>query len=283
MTRVCLAAMISCLALPAAGADVPYRSVPNFAPPIVPQAFTWTGFYVGVNAGVNADGGTSAQIRGNDPILQNDTMNGLRPGFGSIRNSAFTGGGQVGYNHQFSPFGSFSGAAVVGAEADIAYTGTSGSTTLFSDRESLFSSKTDYVGTVRGRLGYAFDAVLLYGTGGFAYGGASNTTSFLNPAGVQIYNGNSSSTRTGYAVGGGIEVALPSQPIVQLSYGGAVTLRVEYLRYELGPTSYVISNNLGLDPGYTQTVRNNGNIVRAGLNYKFDGFSAPAAPVVARY
>ena len=139
------------------------------------------------------------------------------------------------------------------------------------------------MGTVRGRIGYAFDAILLYGTGGFAYGGASNSTSFLNPAGIQTYHGNSSSTRAGYAVGGGVEYAVSSQPLVQLSHGGSVTLRLEYLRYELGRSSFVVSNNLGLDPGYTQSVRNSGNLVRAGLNYKFDGFSAPAAPVVARY
>ena len=286
MTRVALAAAASCLvltsfALPALAADLPYRSRPDFAPPLVPRAFTWTGFYVGVNAGANVNGGSAAQLRGNDPVLQTNTLAGLRPASSSIRDSAFAGG-QVGYNYQFSPFGSFSGAAVVGGEADIAYTGTSGSATFFSDRESILHSRTDYVGTVRGRLGYAFDTVLLYGTGGFAYGGTSNNTSFLNPAGFQTYNGNSSSTRTGYAVGGGVEFALPSQPMVQLSHGGAITLRVEYLRYELGSSSYVVSNNFGLDPGYTQSVRNNGNLVRAGLNYKFETF-APAVPVVARY
>ena len=61
-----------------------------------------------------------------------------------------------------------------------------------------------------------------------------------------------------------------------------MTVKAEYLRYELGSTAYTVANTSNIDPGYTQRIRNNGNLVRVGLNYKFGLFGAPT-PVVARY
>jgi outer membrane immunogenic protein len=268
----------------ATAADLPSRRAPPVFVEAAPPVFSWTGFYIGANAGYAFDAGTSSAIVGNDAGLQTVINAGIRPGFGSIKRSGFTGGGQIGYNYQLGN-GLFGGAGggglVIGVEADAAYTDVRGSAVYFSNRESDFSTRTSFVGTARGRLGYAFDQVLVYGTGGFAYGDVSNTASFLNGVGQQIYQGGASSIRTGYVYGGGVEFAIPTTSVFNLFHSSAVTFKVEYLRYDLGTRTIQISNNAGVDPGYTQTVRTNGNLVRAGINYKFD--SVVAAPVVARY
>ena len=87
-------------------------------------------------------------------------------------------------------------------------------------------SSLDYFGTVRGRLGYAFDRTLVYGTGGFAYGSGSADRSFGGFAGNDSF-------RTGYAVGGGIEYALPTDSFLNFFRSSAVTLKVEGLYVNL--------------------------------------------------
>ena len=87
-------------------------------------------------------------------------------------------------------------------------------------------SSLDYFGTVRGRLGYAFDRTLVYGTGGFAYGSGSADRSFGGFAGNDSF-------RTGWAVGGGIEYALPTDSFLNFFRSSAVTLKVEGLYVNL--------------------------------------------------
>ena len=130
-----------------------------------------------------------------------------------------------------------------------------------------YYANTQFVGTARGRVGYAFGNVLVYGTGGFAYGGVKD--------GVGVATANK--IATGYAYGGGIEYAIPTSSFVNVFHSSAVTLKAEYLHYDLG------SHGVELGPHQRATVKNDGNIVRAGINYKFDFFGVPAAPVVARY
>ncbi len=285
-STILAAALLPCLALAGAarGADLGGDGLrPGFAPDLPPAAFTWTGALVGVHLGVNVDGGSTIGLTGNDAILQSNTSNGLRPGGEQIHTGGFTGGAQAGYNYELrSPFGFGDAGIVVGVETDIAATGTSGSVTATSDRASTFASRTDFLGTLRARVGYASGRVLVYGTGGFAYGGTADNTSFLNGVGRQIYHGSSDTIRTGYAVGGGVEVGLPGTLVPYGRLNGDVVARLEFLHYELGATANTLANNDGLDPGYTQRTRNSGTLVRAGLSYKFGTLSAPA-PVVARY
>jgi outer membrane immunogenic protein len=120
----------------AQAADLPsHKAAPDFAPP--PPVFSWTGAYVGLNAGgaFKADSGTGADYSG------------------------VVGGGQIGYNLQLSPL------FVVGLETD--FQGTS-----LSRHTGFGQVSLPWCGTVRGRLGVTlFDSQLLaYGTGGFAYG-----------------------------------------------------------------------------------------------------------------
>ena len=133
----------------ASAADLPARAAPPVAPIIAAAPiFTWTGFYVGVNAGY----GWLNNDRIYDPIF----------GFTSDdNNGGFVGGGQVGYNYQIGSF-------VVGLEGDIQYADFGGDNDLF-DRNS-----DDWFGTVRARAGVAFGQALIYATGGFAYGDNAN-------------------------------------------------------------------------------------------------------------
>ncbi|MBE7244767.1 MAG: hypothetical protein INR63_07450, partial [Actinomycetospora chiangmaiensis] len=184
--------------LSAQAADLPRQAPPPPPPPALP-VFTWTGFYAGVNAGYAFPTGGSGFT---DPTYGAVTGGG--------RSGGFAGGGQIGYNYQFTPGSGFvvgvetdiQGAAL--AKADAAYLGA---TPYYSIRPSL-----DYFGTVRGRVGYAFDRVLVYGTGGFAYGDVNRRTTYYGPNAntTPFFQGNSNGLKTGYAYGGGIEYALPA-------------------------------------------------------------------------
>jgi outer membrane immunogenic protein len=234
-------AALSC-AVSAQAADLP-RHAP--APPPLPALpiFTWTGFYAGVNAGYAFPTGGSGFT---DPTYGTVTGGG--------RSGGFAGGGQIGYNYQFTPGSGFvvgvetdlQGAAL--AKADAAYLGTA---PYYSLRPSL-----DYFGTVRGRIGYAFDRVLVYGTGGFAYGGGSL------PSAASAYPLTlPSTTRTGYAVGGGVEYAFTEK----------LSAKVEALYLHLGrgftgATYYDSAANAYYGAGRSDA---GFALVRAGLNYRF--------------
>ena len=275
---VALLATTSTFAL---AADLPSRRAPPvYVAPVAIPVFTWTGLYAGVNAGYAFDGNTSFRNAG--PAVANGTDAPY------LRTSAngFTGGGQIGYNMQlgggipvigqlggFLGNGGTTGGVVIGVEADAAYTDLRRNTT---DGVSAFTSRTDYVGTARGRVGYAFGDLLIFGTGGFAYGGVR--TGIANGFGAS----GSDSIRTGYAYGGGLEYAIPTTSFVNFFHSSAVTLKAEFIHYDLGSQSLLVGAP-GTAASYTSRVKTDGNLVRAGINYKLDLFGSPAAPVVARY
>jgi outer membrane immunogenic protein len=254
-------AVLGCSAA-ASAADLPYRAAP---PPYVPPPmFTWTGFYAGVNAGYVFDNDTRIRVLGGT-----GTATGLgttRPT--SIRSSddGFTGGGQIGYNWQF---GAGSGI-VIGVEADIAYTDLQRTRSIFTDRLSQFRTSLDYLGTVRGRLGYSFGRFLVYGTGGLAYGDVESRADFFSPGGALVFTGRRDDTRTGLAYGGGVEFALPSDSFLNFFHSSAVTLKGEFLHYDLGRNRVTIANTAAIGAGaYNSRFETEGNLFRAGLNYKF--------------
>jgi outer membrane immunogenic protein len=280
---------------PALAADPPSRKAP---PPTyyepAPIA-TWSGFYVGLNAG--------GAFGGNDNI--NVTTASLGPGFspaygaagtgtGNSNFGGFIGGGQIGYNHQFSP------AVVVGVEADFQGLAGGGGSSSFSNASpgvitpsntyaaSVASSQSlDYLGTVRGRVGYLFTpSLLVYATGGLAYGGTNLNSTFSgtasNASGALIdsaFGGaSSSSTNVGWTVGGGLE----------WMFAHNWSAKLEYLYYDLGSSTvggvaqsvYAPTGVTGLGASQT-SAQFNGHIVRAGLNYHFNSFTP--APVLAKY
>ena len=228
-----LAATILCLTGSAFAADLPTTKsapVPAYAPPPV---YNWTGFYVGVNAGVGFWDTGNVTIF--DPELGPQTRR-------VDSNTAFVGGGQAGYNDQI-------GQTVFGVEADIQ--GVSGGTSFNWGKYTFFGPSNGgnpgYLGTVRGRLGYAIDRTLIYATGGFAYG--------------ELFNGPfTNNTGTGYTAGGGVEYA----------FSNNWTGRIEGLFVNLDNGSRTRTLvNAGVAYPITSTGGNDGGLVRLGLNYKF--------------
>ena len=136
-----------------------------------------------------------------------------------------------------------------------------------------FRSGIDYLGTVRGRLGYAFNQFLIYGTGGFAYGETFEKASLFTAgnAAQLRYFGSRSDMQTGYTYGGGVEYALPTSSFLNFFKSSAVTIKGEYLRYDLGSSNFVAANQVNTTTGSAYSVRTktDGNLVRIGLNYKF--------------
>lgn len=260
----------------AIAADLPRRAAP---PPVFTPVpvFTWTGFYAGFNAGYAFTESDTIRTVGIG-ALQNNVNNNLRRPSVRASQDGFTGGGQIGYNYQFTP----GSGIVVGLEADAQYTDLQRTV-----RESIFlpainpnqltnTYRTDlsFLGTVRGRVGYAFDRFMVYGTGGFAYGDVTNTVAFQTNAPV-TYFGRRSRIETGYAYGGGIEYALPTESFLNFFRSSAVTLKIEYLRYDLGRRNLLVaSTGAPLSPGvgYLARVQTEGSLIRAGVNYKFGSY-----------
>ena len=219
-----LLASVAALGLVAAGAasaaDLPSRKGPVAAPVYVP-AFTWTGFYVGANAGYGWGNVNASSTWAGRTVAIGDT-------------DGFIGGGQIGYNYQMGQF-------VLGLEADLQAADLSTGSNAFGDRV-----KTDYFGTVRARVGVAFDRFLPYITAGWAYGNVKS--SFSDLAG-NIYSNDKSHTG-GYAVGAGLEYAVTNNIIAG----------VEYMYVDLGEKNVL---NTGVKIG------NDFSVVRARLSYKF--------------
>ena len=263
----------------AQAADLPARVAP--APYIAPlPIFTWTGAYFGINAGAAFDNSTRFNLTG--VTAADNGVGSTRPGTFKNSDDGFTAGGQIGYNYEFGAggLGGFGGGGVViGLEADAAYidaakSGTYGGlSTGGLPSVNNFRSGIDYLGTVRGRLGYAFNQFLIYGTGGFAYGETFEKASLYTAgnAAQLRYFGSHSDMQTGYTYGGGVEYALPTTSFLNFFKSSAVTIKGEYLRYDLGSSSFLATNQLNTATGSAYSVRTKteGNIVRVGLNYKF--------------
>jgi outer membrane immunogenic protein len=206
----------------AMAADLPSRRAPAPMIAAVP-VFTWTGFYVGVNAGYGWNN--------NDVSVTIPTVGT----FTSDDEGGFVGGAQVGYNYQM-------GSLVLGIEADLQYADLGGEVVI--PGFVGFDDGDNYFGTVRARVGVAFDRALVYATGGFAYG--------------DVGGGFGSDANGGWTLGGGLEYAFTNN----------LTAKVEglYVNLERDNNNFVV----GLPAG---TLISNDNsefaVVRAGLNFKF--------------
>jgi len=330
----------------AMAADLPRRAAPPIYAPI--PVFTWTGFYVGVNAGY----GWSSNNNNNDcfgcfgGVVTVDTTPGgatVAPlalpsgaiGFAGSNSGGsrdgFVGGAQIGANYQFTPGSGF----VVGVEADIQWLGgdndsktaffgdnlfrhpavppfgvpgagieavpVSGSNVAIFNRGGFGGNNgNDWFGTARVRVGYAFDRVLVYGTGGFAFtdGGNKNNGFFgvtngdqvrtafpgfyVSPAAAVVgstvgtggFFGKNSSNDVGWVLGAGVEYAWTNN----------LTVKLEGLWVSMDSNN---NNNGGFSNGIIGVSNtgapirsnaffggNNNNdneffVVRLGVNYKF--------------
>ncbi|MGE0564980.1 MAG: outer membrane protein [Pseudolabrys sp.] len=270
---------------------------PPSAQPPSAQIDRWTGWYVGLNAG---------GVWGSDPVsttasnsafcappscnravdFANASIQGATGVF-PLRTDGFIGGGQFGYNWKIAS------RWIAGFEADVQGLASAGNSSAASASYDVsgfanhsvgtdlsVSKSINFLGTVRGRLGYLLvPRLLVFGTGGFAYGHVkTNLAISQNLIGAGLGNFaasygtvlNASRIQGGWVLGGGFEWMFASH----------WTARVEYLHYDLGsvtatgqlanrivspspPTPYYFVNNV------QSTTRFYGDIVRVGLNFFF--------------
>ncbi len=240
----------------ALAADLPSRYT---APPPAPPVFTWTGAYVTLQVG----GGVGRSNFNVYPFV----------GFPAYDNFGFNeagvfGGLNFGYNLQFNQL-------VVGLQAEYNFAGISGNTIAYP--LNTVTSSIRQFGSIDARVGWAFDRLLAYAIGGFAYGDVRNSISLpLSPISLPYASDrNYGANEYGWDVGAGLEYA----------FANNWTARAEYRYYNWGSKAFYDSLNYGVAgvfngyfPGHQTT--ENLQTGRIGLTYKF---GAPATPVVAKY
>jgi outer membrane immunogenic protein len=231
----------------ASAADLAARPYTK-APPPVAAVYNWTGFYIGADVGYGwgRSTGTLTNAAGAFPVPY------------SLDPSGVLGGGFIGFNYQFSN-------VVLGVEADWQASDLNESGNFLLGGVPTYAIRTsvnDY-GSVRGRLGLAFDRWMIFGTGGFAWGSWDTSYAFI---GAPPFVTASVSSQTGWTAGAGVEYAFADNWLG----------RVEYRYTDLGRASFVSPLTNSAELGNRVTI----NDVRVGIAYKFGG---PAAPVVARY
>lgn len=261
----------------------------------------WTGFYAGVNAGYNFPNskllGISSETiqyctvaqgcNGGDATSSASTASAARSV--SVDNSGFIGGGQLGYSR--SVINNF----VIGLETDIQgianakknnssvssvdFITPAGNQNISTDL--VVSKNINYVGTLRGRLGYFLSpSVFIAGSGGLAYGNVNSATNIQQSYGAPAIAdnlaknwgsvGTYSSTRIGWVAASNLEWMFLSN----------WSVKAEYLYYDLGAVTYSDNNLINIitipnNPqnfftnGVSTTTRFDGHIIRVGLNYHF--------------
>jgi opacity protein-like surface antigen len=241
--------------------------LPVKAPPPPAQVFTWSGFYFGPHLGGGRAEGKAQSVSGPglgffDPFLTD--LNG----------SGVVGGAQVGFNWQFEP------SWVIGLEGDISgaqidRTENLSPATLQGVPLAPFSSLTltrnvNWLASVRGRIGYAWDRTLLYVTGGGAWANIRLEGALVRPVPLpRIFVVGIGDTQTGWVVGGGFEYAFEDS---------SWTIRGEFLHYQFDGFS---AESLPFN-GFTarDTLGNfDVNVGRVGFNYKL----GEPPKVTARY
>jgi outer membrane immunogenic protein len=250
-------------------------------------AFNWTGFYVGGFVG----GAWSDNVTTHDPrsaLLPYDCPTPGAPFFGAVcgatykLDSSFIGGGTIGYNWQAagSPwvFGiegeagyiSLTGAGVDNFTAGLPCSLTGPFTLPPSRCNTFFTTKVgDWYGAVTGRVGYAWDRVLVYGKGGVAFAEVETTTSdtcSVAPCGAGLLQGRGSDTLVGWAAGAGLEFALDRYWSIKGEY--------LYLGFDSNVTACGIQSNPAVPASFGQqfcapTEINGVHTGKFGVNYRF--------------
>lgn len=244
------------LALTAFGGPEPLPSGKEMkqVAPAPPPECNWTGFYIGLNVGGQWGHSEDRDI---------DGYQGPVGGEWGYDESGVIAGGQVGYNYQWNWL-------VLGIEGDLGYMNLDGSGTSRFDRINLGSdtsgkTDSDFYTTIRGRLGFAWGHWLFYGTGGGI--GVNLRTRVIDdcdtgPCGDDRINASTTDFNWGWTGGGGIEYM----------FGCHWTIKTEYLRYQLDDQNFSGGATFfGTPDGRFdfKGIGTEGNIVRAGLNYKF--------------
>ena len=260
MKALLLAAVgIGSLMSPTIAADMPVKA-PRPAP-VAAVVYNWTGFYIGghVGYGWGEFDVTAVTATGSFP-------SGFQ--FAKREPSGILAGGQVGYNYQ-------AGSVVFGIEAQGSWADMSNTTRNNSPLNTNFNTveqDVDWIVTVAGRLGIAFNNFLLYGKGGWAWAKTETYSETRNAAGTLLTITTNSGTRDGWMAGVGGEYA----------FSGNWSIKLEYNYIDLG-TETTASTNVTVPGGVVSTLLRDSDgqihLVKGGINFRWGG----AAPVVARY
>jgi outer membrane immunogenic protein len=250
------------LIAPAVAADMPLK-----APPPAVRAYGWTGCYLGGSVGGiwRRSDSTNISVVDRGSGAGAAAAAGAIPTSYSYGGSSWLGGGQLGCNYQASNW-------VFGVETDMSGTRLDAGQTIdtnvppFFPLTSSVSQNMSWIGTTRGRLGVAWDGVLLYATGGAAYANVNYTYFQSNVAGggPVATAAADSNIQFGWTAGGGLEVGF-----------GAWSVKGEYLYYNLGNhtlNGFCTFAGGGPCTGTAPTLfsarfHDSGSIARVGLNY----------------
>jgi outer membrane immunogenic protein len=267
MRRIAFLAVGLSIGQAAMAADL--RPLPQVKAPVVP-AFNWTGCYLGGNVGYQygEDKITTTTAPANFAAGGAAFLDGITPA--TLRPAGAIGGVQGGCNYEIS-------SVVIGFEADADWTGGVAQRTFVVPAGAPVaqndfmtdSARLSFLSTVRGRIGVAFDRVLLFATGGVAFGTVKTVDTLGTAGGAAVSTTNTTANRTGWTAGAGAEFAVTDNWL----------LKVEYLYVDLGTfdagiaclVACVAANDTVVHHKYTD------NMVRVGINYKFGG------PIYARY
>ena len=296
MKRICNAALG---VVAASGSAFAADLQPVYKAPVAAPAYSWTGLYVGghvggawsnndwffpsnsINSVAQQPTGTPFQtVFPNSPAglratqlsgYQGPTLGPLDVSAGSNSASGWLAGAQIGYNYQIKNW-------VLGVEGEVSWTSLKG-----SNKDPNYSNTnqtdTDFVGVLSGRLGYAWDRLLVYGKAGGAwahdkYSVLTNTTFSVgngSPSPVTVTSGTmvdaATVNRFGYMLGAGVEYALTPQWSVRAEY--------QYLDFgwqhtTFTPTTTVVSP---IDENIRQRIQ----VAEIGLNYRLDPTPASAS------
>lgn len=258
-----MAAALTFASAAASAADFPQYT--KAAP--IQSAYSWTGFEIGVFGGYGLSKET-AGISGANPIGNFLVGSGAVPS--TIKTDAQGGvvGGFVGYNYQFAP------QWVAGLEADLAFSDIKGkdgrvlTTAPFGFNASLTTNvqtELDWYGTVRGRLGYLLTPnVMIYGTGGLAYGEIKGTTTVTLATPIPALNGSAvgsyDQTKIGYAAGGGVQWAILPNVIARAQY-----TYIDLGSHGFGANTVVLATPAGVNTSH----KDDFHIATVGASYKF--------------
>src|SRR3984885_14693759 len=272
---VAVVALMALGTVVAQAADLPTRKEAP-APIFVPPPFTWTGFYIGLNAGgIWPSGSRNATLFDPNAATDGSFINAGFPGGLGSQSAGFIGGGQAGYNWQ-------TGAFVLGVETDFdgstlsksfnnigsPFVGPFATGPLAGDFLTINGKNSlTWLGTTRARLGFVAtpdNRLMIYATGGVAYGGGNSQFSVFDNTTGSFFSGNPSSSRVGWTIGGGAEYAITNN----------ITIKGEYLYADLGSSKFTTTENVAAATFFPGVVASgkigwNASIFRAGVNYKF--------------
>jgi outer membrane immunogenic protein len=256
MKKVLIVATALAAASSVHAADLGMRTYTK-APAMVEHIATWSGLYIGGNAGYGSGGRTDFSFLPSPVAFAVDNTSLDTKPKGAIW------GAQIGYNWQM-------GSLVTGLEADIQGADIKGSASrspiVFNEGTlpipgSFLSSdqKLSWFGTVRGRLGATVvPDLLLYGTAGLAYGEIKGSANTFFTA-TNNYPAKGSETRVGWTAGAGAE----------WMFARHWSAKVEYLYVDLGSASAIGLSAVHPALSASSSWKTQENIVRAGVNYHF--------------